>query len=292
MASFHSDMTAMTTSTVEEDRKRMSQSTGALLDSRGRTLTRLTISRPETPLETEDQMPGLPGEDEGVRLQRPAIPVRSKSRSLSLARGSSGRGRARRAAGVALMSLGLLAGWGNYRIGGDHSVGRVLAQPIGTTITSSLPPIRHPQPAIWPIAKSMGSVDLSEVLTAVTFDGRDPNQDRNHQHNHSRPNPEDDFPPPMTWQHVIGRISAWACTTLYLTSRLPQIWKNVRDFRVMTFFVNAMSSPLTCSLCASPSRDSQSSSSFLPSAVISPTSCRSCSTPLARLILPTRATTS
>ncbi len=32
--------------------------------------------------------------------------------------------------------------------------------------------------------------------------------------------------PPM--ERVIGRISAWMCTTLYLTSRLPQIWKNVR----------------------------------------------------------------
>ena len=29
-------------------------------------------------------------------------------------------------------------------------------------------------------------------------------------------------------ERVIGRISAWTCTTLYLTSRLPQIWKNVR----------------------------------------------------------------
>ncbi|KIJ55021.1 hypothetical protein M422DRAFT_24878 [Sphaerobolus stellatus SS14] len=27
-------------------------------------------------------------------------------------------------------------------------------------------------------------------------------------------------------QRVVGRISAWTCTTLYLTSRLPQIWKN------------------------------------------------------------------
>ena len=31
-----------------------------------------------------------------------------------------------------------------------------------------------------------------------------------------------------SWERVIGRISAWTCTTLYLTSRLPQIWKNVR----------------------------------------------------------------
>jgi hypothetical protein len=29
-------------------------------------------------------------------------------------------------------------------------------------------------------------------------------------------------------ERIIGRISAWLCTTLYLTSRLPQIWKNVR----------------------------------------------------------------
>ncbi|KAH8107000.1 PQ loop repeat-domain-containing protein [Cristinia sonorae] len=27
-------------------------------------------------------------------------------------------------------------------------------------------------------------------------------------------------------EYLIGRISAWVCTTLYLTSRLPQIWKN------------------------------------------------------------------
>lgn len=32
------------------------------------------------------------------------------------------------------------------------------------------------------------------------------------------------------YQRVIGRASAWICTTLYLTSRLPQIWKNVRIF--------------------------------------------------------------
>ena len=28
-------------------------------------------------------------------------------------------------------------------------------------------------------------------------------------------------------RRIIGRIPAWICTTLYLTSRLPQIWKNV-----------------------------------------------------------------
>lgn len=37
--------------------------------------------------------------------------------------------------------------------------------------------------------------------------------------------PEHEDPPT---EYIIGRISAWICTTLYLTSRLPQIWKNVR----------------------------------------------------------------
>lgn len=27
-------------------------------------------------------------------------------------------------------------------------------------------------------------------------------------------------------QYFIGRIMAWSCTVLYLTSRMPQIWKN------------------------------------------------------------------
>jgi len=34
--------------------------------------------------------------------------------------------------------------------------------------------------------------------------------------------------PRASLERVIGRISAWSCATLYLTSRLPQIWKNVR----------------------------------------------------------------
>lgn len=41
--------------------------------------------------------------------------------------------------------------------------------------------------------------------------------------------PNDSDPPPLTpsEDRVLGRIFAWLCTTLYLTSRLPQIWKNV-----------------------------------------------------------------
>jgi len=38
------------------------------------------------------------------------------------------------------------------------------------------------------------------------------------------PDPHEEDGP--STEYIIGRISAWACTTLYLTSRLPQIWKN------------------------------------------------------------------
>ncbi|GAA5905404.1 hypothetical protein JCM5296_003708 [Sporobolomyces johnsonii] len=41
---------------------------------------------------------------------------------------------------------------------------------------------------------------------------------------------DDDRPPPSgpDYDRFIGRASAWLCTTLYLTSRLPQIWQNFR----------------------------------------------------------------
>ncbi|CAE6490306.1 unnamed protein product [Rhizoctonia solani] len=40
------------------------------------------------------------------------------------------------------------------------------------------------------------------------------------------PPPSDDEPDRTSWAWRVGRISAWVCTTLYLTSRMPQIWKN------------------------------------------------------------------
>ena len=40
--------------------------------------------------------------------------------------------------------------------------------------------------------------------------------------------PEGDIPDQPSAERILGRIFAWLCTTLYLTSRLPQIWKNVR----------------------------------------------------------------
>ncbi|KAG8853517.1 hypothetical protein FRB96_008119 [Tulasnella sp. 330] len=57
-----------------------------------------------------------------------------------------------------------------------------------------------------------------------------------------RPKPRPQPERPSTKQ-VIGRISSWMCTVLYLTSRLPQIWKNwIRksvDGLSMTLFISA-----------------------------------------------------
>jgi hypothetical protein len=200
---------------------------GGLLDRRGRTrtLARFTDSQGETPPESDDQIEGLPGE-EGA--QRPFPPIRSKSRSLSLARGSSGRGRARRAAGVALMSLGILGGWGRHPLTARGEVGRVLVdvKPANTYGPAS-PLVRHPQSQlIPPNSQRLQSGSMVEIPVPLSdLDSRDPSHDHDHDHDHRLP-PHGDMPK-MSWQHVIGRVSAWACTTLYLTSRLPQIWKNV-----------------------------------------------------------------
>ena len=68
-------------------------------------------------------------------------------------------------------------------------------------------------------------------------------------------------------ERVIGRMSAWACTTLYLTSRLPQIWKNVSrmvcDISPLTRCSSSLGNPLRASPCTfSSSRSSETRSMF------------------------------
>jgi len=50
---------------------------------------------------------------------------------------------------------------------------------------------------------------------------------QSHTDNDNHPEHESHDPEEPSSEQVIGRIFAWLCTTLYLTSRLPQIWKNV-----------------------------------------------------------------
>ncbi|KAI0322250.1 PQ loop repeat-domain-containing protein [Amylostereum chailletii] len=68
------------------------------------------------------------------------------------------------------------------------------------------------------VATSLHSPPLQSPEVFVTFD-RSLSDDI---HAHDDPPPDEG----ASAERVIGRIFAWACTTLYLTSRLPQIWKN------------------------------------------------------------------
>ncbi|UZJ53140.1 hypothetical protein CBS101457_002460 [Exobasidium rhododendri] len=56
-------------------------------------------------------------------------------------------------------------------------------------------------------------------------------------------------PPHPTWERVVGRISAWICTVLYMTSRLPQIWtnlsrKSVQGLSILLFISAAVGNAL------------------------------------------------
>lgn len=64
------------------------------------------------------------------------------------------------------------------------------------------------------------------TLPDVAVAGRDDlNKSANHPSHPEFPEPE---PQPIDYKRLIGRVSAWICVVFYLTSRMPQIWKNFR----------------------------------------------------------------
>jgi hypothetical protein len=221
MDSFHSELSAQSRTSSNhdlEERRKMSSSTQTLDRGRGRNMRRdLVLSSPMPPPRTlegedEDRLDALPNTGTGVEgVERPGM-GRSKSRSLSVVRTQSGKGKGRRAAGVAFMSLGLIA-----RFGGitprmkENGVGRVLERHRETVETT----IRHPNPFLF--GPNIGQT--SNYYTTVEIPER---TYKTHDHGHEDPEPE-----APSFKRLFGRTSAWACTTLYLTSRLPQIWKNV-----------------------------------------------------------------
>jgi hypothetical protein len=220
MDSFHSELSAQSRTSSNhdlEERRKMSSSTQTLDRGRGRNMRRdLVLSSPMPPTRTlegedEDTLDALPNTStEGI--ERPGM-GRSKSRSLSVVRTQSGKGKGRRAAGVAFMSLGLIA-----RFGGitprmrENGVGRVLERNMEMEGTI----IRHPNPFLYGPNTVSGTTNY---YTTIEIPER---TYKAHDHGHEDPEPES-----PSFKRLFGRTSAWACTTLYLTSRLPQIWKNV-----------------------------------------------------------------
>jgi hypothetical protein len=221
MGSFHSELSAQSRTSSNhdlEERRKMSQSTQTLDRGRGRNMRRdLVLSSPMPPPRTlegedEDRLDALPNNGvEGV--ERPGM-GRSKSRSLSVVRTQSGKGKGRRAAGVAFMSLGLIARFGGITPSGT-GVGRVLDRNMETERTTIL----HPNPFLY------GPDIPFETTNYYTTIELPEGAYKAHDHGHEDPPPES-----PSFKRLFGRTSAWACTTLYLTSRLPQIWKNVSLF--------------------------------------------------------------
>lgn len=213
--SFHSETSLHSALTDDDERayQRMTQSTGSLLH-RGRSLTRIRgpASGTATPLhEGDDRLDELP-ESGLVEIRRGR---RSTSRSQSAARAARGTGR--RAATVAFMSLGLLAWRTTPAVRTYHAPsgrGHVVArfEPAPPAASAVFPLHIHPVPFPFP---------ESTAAQLLWFDApkSEPGKGKDRK---ERPKPQ-----PISLQEAIGRISAWCCTTLYLSSRLPQIWKNV-----------------------------------------------------------------
>jgi hypothetical protein len=91
------------------------------------------------------------------------------------------------------------------------SVGRVLS-PTATQNATAPAVIITLEPTA---ETSRPSVDVNGMV--LSFEHQDTPTEPLHEPHHST-------------ERTLGRIFAWLCTTLYLTSRLPQIWKNVSDF--------------------------------------------------------------
>lgn len=239
MDSFHSDHTArshLSTSTTTEhphphvDGRGTSGSVGNLLDvdakgDRGRSMKRnhdvhIGVGAPDLTqsviLMRPEEADGGTGEVVMIHPKR-----RSISRSQSMARGSGGRGKGRRAAGVAFMSIGLL-----FRFAG----GPILPG-------SSWTPSSHHQPPSMSgrvLAASASPFPMAQWETTprypLTLLASPVYSPYTTILEHPHDEPHDREPPPPSIDRIVGRISAWFCTTLYLTSRLPQIWKNVSEY--------------------------------------------------------------
>jgi hypothetical protein len=147
-----------------------------------------------------------------------ALAAAARGRSLSITRAEGDRDEAiaqrrnsrasRRGSAVVFLGVWALFGVGTMSMAKrgtslrsplhDGRVGRVVGventQPVNSMLYHGLPP--------------EGEMDGNLTTVPATFNDPTPPSE------------------PVSMERLIGRISAWMCTTLYLTSRLPQIWKN------------------------------------------------------------------
>ncbi|KDQ60972.1 hypothetical protein JAAARDRAFT_31968 [Jaapia argillacea MUCL 33604] len=136
-------------------------------------------------------------------------------------------------------SIVFLGAWALFGVGNLAAYKRgvfipttVTSTQVGHVVTSTSPEVSSTMDypvdstaSVYPedfLPPSEGSSEGFELeLVELDLDEVTPSRDDGH--TSPKPPPRDAEPSP---ERVIGRIFAWICTTLYLTSRLPQIWKN------------------------------------------------------------------
>ena len=168
-----------------------------------------------------------PASDEEAQLSEieplahyPPAPRRSQSPIASVRRKSKYRA----TAPMVLFSIWLLVSFGGSSTQGSGSLQRPRSPP-GAVLRRSPPLYPIPQDSPTPSSFSSNfptpSFSLLSSSESSTFAVSELKINYDH--------PKEQFrdPEPQV-RRIIGRVSAWICTTLYLTSRLPQIWKNVR----------------------------------------------------------------
>ncbi|GAA5903783.1 PQ-loop repeat-containing protein [Sporobolomyces salmoneus] len=189
--------------------------------------------------------------DESRHYTPPPTP-RQHQHAQEMSRASSSRSRppGPNRTGIAFLSVGLLFTFGNQlqSTGGGESLlkregGEAWSTKLSTeTVSSRQNPdnrwnqLRHPSFFVDSSSTTTTIPLLSKRSTFpldVSIIDSAPSPRSSSSTNNDPPTPEDDEEEVPRkegpdWERIIGRMSAWLCTTLYLTSRLPQIWRNFR----------------------------------------------------------------
>lgn len=156
----------------------------------------------------------------GRPLQREEAEDLPEEQAIETERRNASRA-SRRSVGMVLLGMGVLFGVGRYTGGTQPMVGRGLKTgevlvPISNlnlSLATRLPVVENPPNDLTDSPPSSVDVELPLPPNDTGF-------------SQQRQLDED-----ASYERVLGRIFAWLCTTLYLTSRLPQIWKNVSRTR-------------------------------------------------------------
>ncbi|KAF8844601.1 hypothetical protein BDN67DRAFT_987829 [Paxillus ammoniavirescens] len=152
---------------------------------------------------------GRPLQREGEAEEYPEEQEQTERRAVSRA--------SRRGAGMLLLGVWALFGIGRYAgggarpsVGSEDGIGSVLVPNANLDFLTAggLPSVHDSSIHLPNLHPSFIEVRMSPLPDDAVFDAqRQPDEEQ-------------------SYERVLGRIFAWLCTTLYLTSRLPQIWKN------------------------------------------------------------------